>query len=64
MIGLEVEPMGSGERGVAKAYLTGRDSRMKYQMIAERFGIEVHEFSGDLLSYFQKILEKIFLSLR
>ena len=28
-------------------------------MIAKRFGIEVHEFSGDLLSYFQiDVLEK------
>lgn len=47
--------------GVAKAYLTGRDSpnEESVQMIAKRFDIEVHEFSGDLLSYFQiDVLEK------
>ena len=41
--------------GLAKAYLTGRDSpnEESIQMVANRFDIEVHEFSGDLLSYCQ-----------
>jgi transcriptional regulator with XRE-family HTH domain len=46
--------------GVAKAYLTGRDSpnEERIQLVADRFDIEVHEFSGDLLSYYQQDILK------